>query len=90
MRKLFVTYYTGYAGMDGYEVVEFHDDTSDEDIDEELYYLAVQYAQSYGIEVCSNGEYCEDDECQLDHEASIHASWEEYIPEKHDMYFAGS
>lgn len=84
MRKLFVKYSTGYYGMDGYDVIEVPEDESDEDISEELYYQAVQHASHYGIEMCSDD--CEDDDCQLEHpgNSNIVASWEEYIPEKHD------
>ncbi len=88
MRKLFVKYSTGYCGMDGYEVLEFPEGVSDEDIDKELYFVAVEHAQSYGIEVCPDGDFCEDDECEYEHEGStnISACWEDYIPEKHDMF----
>lgn len=88
MRKLFVKYHTGYCGMDSYELVEVSDDDSDEDIAEMLYVQAVQHAESYGIEFCTNGEECEDSECEYEHEGSsnIEASWELYDPKKHDCY----
>jgi len=53
MRKLFVKYSTGYCGMDGYDVIEFPEDEPDETISKQLYYQAVQHAESYGIELCS-------------------------------------
>ncbi len=88
MRKMFVTYHTGYVGMDGHELLEFPDYISDEDIAEECYYAAIQHAQSYGVEFCPDGEYCEDDECEYEHEGctNIEGLAVPYIPEKHDMY----
>lgn len=86
MRKIFVTYHTGYCGMDGHELVEFLETDSNELISEDLYIMAVQHAESYGIEMCS--EDCDDEECTLEHPGStnIEAYWEDYDPKKHDMY----
>lgn len=86
MRKLFVKYSTGYCGMDGYDLIEFPEDESDEIISEELYYQAVEHASQYGIEMCSDD--CDDEECMLEHPGSsnIEAYWEEYDSKKHDGY----
>lgn len=86
MRKLFVTYHTGYCGMDGYDVVDFPEEASEEEIGEELHYAAVDHASRYGIEMCSDD--CDDQECELEHPGStnIVASWQVYDPKLHDMY----
>lgn len=86
-KKMFVTLRTGYVGMDSHEVIEYPDDMSDEDIDMDAYYQAIQHAQSYGIEICGE-EYCEDPDCPDEHEGShsIEGHAVPYVPEKHDMY----
>lgn len=85
---MFVTFNTGYVSMTGHDLMEFPEDMTDEDIDQECYYGAVQHAQSYGIEMCPEGDYCEDDDCEYEHEGStnIEGCAVDYVPEKHDMY----
>jgi hypothetical protein len=82
MPKIFVSFHTGYVGMDGHTVIEFPDDFTDEDIDEELYIQAIQHASSYGVEVCD----CDDNECELEHSHNVCASWELYDANKHNKY----
>lgn len=86
MRKLFCKYHTGYCGEDGCELVEFPEDMTTDQIDEEVYWAAVEHASQYGHEMCS--EDCDDEECEMEHpgNSNIEGSWEDYNAEKHDMY----
>jgi len=85
MPKYFIKLHTGYVGMDGYELIEA--DNLDE-ANEAAYYMAFEHATMYGVELCPNGDDCEDDECEYEHPGnnSIEGSAELYDPEKHDMY----
>jgi hypothetical protein len=86
MRTLFVKFETGYCGSEGTCLMEFQDDSSDEEIDEEVYYAAVDHAASYGFELCSDD--CEDEDCEMDHPGSsnICGSWVDYDPKLHDRH----
>lgn len=85
MPKYFVKMMTGYVGMDGYELIEAD---SLEEANDSAYDMAVQHAESYGVEFCPDGEECEDPECEYEHEGSsnIEGTAVPYIPEKHDCY----
>lgn len=48
MRKLIATLYTGYCGSDGHEAFAVEDGTSESEINEIVYDMAVQHAESYG------------------------------------------
>lgn len=85
MRKLFVTLRTGYCGMDAYDLIEVPDDMSEEDIDEEIWDMAVNHASSYGIYPPSDYDDEDDDENYQDG-SNIEGSYVEYDPEKHDGY----
>ena len=87
MRKLIATLYTGYCGSDGHEAFAVEDGTSESEISEDLYWMAVQHAESYGIYPYPECE--EDMDEDTEYTSSIEASWEEYDPEKHDRYRAG-
>ncbi len=84
MKKMFVTLETGYCGSTGHELVEFDDNATEEQIAEECYWMAVQHAQSYGYEMCSDD--CEDADCDMEHPgtSNIEGYAEPYDPEKHD------
>lgn len=83
MRKLFVTLRTGYCGMDAHDLIEVPDYLSEEDINEEIWDMAVNHASSYGIYPPSDED--EDDEDYQDW-SNIEGIYEEYQPEKHDGY----
>lgn len=87
MRKLIAHFYTGFCGSDARVAVTFEDGVSDEEISEDLYWMAVQHAESYGIYPYPECE--EDMDEDTEYTSSIEASWEEYDPEKHDRYRAG-
>lgn len=76
MRKIFMKFYTGYCGEDGVDVWEVEDDDTDRDIDEMVNEAAIDHAMAYGRE----------DE---DDYYGIEGWWEDYEPEKHDMYCPG-
>ncbi len=86
---MFVTLRTGYCGMDARIVMSFPDDMSEDDMCEEMWCEALQNAESYGIEMCS--DECEDHNCELQHpgSTSIEYSFEPYVPKKHDSFRAG-
>jgi hypothetical protein len=87
MRKLIAHLVTGYVGSDARVAVTFDDDTPESVISDELYDMAVQHAESYGIYPYPVEELDEEDED--DYTDSIEAYYEEYDPEKHDCLRAG-
>lgn len=92
MRKIYFKYSTGYCGSDGAEVLEFHDDVTDEELDDAAWHGALSNAEMYGIypesdlEDISDEEYERmEEEGELDNYShNIEGSWEDYNPEKHD------
>lgn len=88
MRKIFFSYSTGYAGMDGHEVLEFDDDVSVEELDLAAWEGAVANAEMYGVyNACEYEDSITEEE--LDSECysyDISGDWEDYDPEKHDGY----
>ncbi|HEY9704499.1 MAG TPA: hypothetical protein V6C58_18785 [Allocoleopsis sp.] len=88
MRKLIVFMSTGYAGMDEAAALLVDDDISEAEIDDIMYQMAVEHAESYGI--YPYDEYCDtEDMSEEDLSDSIDAYYEEYDPEKHDQYRPG-
>lgn len=84
---------TGYAGTEQYEVV-LHEEVNDqdEDLGEMVWEMALEQAQSYGIErYCGCCESCEEEnweDCD-NQEEGIEGYSELYIPEYHDKLRAG-
>jgi hypothetical protein len=85
MRKIFFKLRTGYCGMDGHDMLEFPDDVTNEQLDDEAWNIACEYAASYGIYPESEDDGDEDEESQYSGH-NIEGRWEEYNPEKHDGY----
>lgn len=85
-KKIFFHLHTGYCGEDAYEVVEFEDDATDEQISDCGYDMAMAHAASYGRELCDAD--CEDEDCEMEHpgNTNIEGSWEIYNPEKHNIH----
>lgn len=89
----FVVTDTGYAGTEQHEVV-LHEaiDDQDEDLGEMVWEMALEQAQSYGIErYCGSCEACEEgeyDECD-NQEEGIEGYAVLYVPEEHDGLRAG-
>lgn len=93
MRKIYFSYHTGYAGMDMHEVVEYDDEVTDLELDDDAYYGALQNAETYGIYPPTDGDYDEDGNVRDSEENpsytgdNIEGYWEEYNPKKHDGTF---
>lgn len=84
MRKLFVTLRTGYCGMDAHELIEVPDDMTEDEINNEIWGMAVENASMYSIYTPSEDDD-EDDEDFQDG-SNIEGHYVEYDPEKHDGY----
>ena len=85
MRKIFITLHTGYCGSTAHEVMEVEDTTTEKELNQMVWEMAVDNAASYGYDLCS--DECEDAECEMEHPGStnIEGFWVDYVPEKHDM-----
>lgn len=80
----------GPCGMDAVVPIVMEDDSTQEEIEREAYYVAVDRAESYGY--YPRGEYDEGDIDPEDEEyyvESIEGSAEDYNPRKHDGQRAG-
>jgi hypothetical protein len=92
MKHYIVHMYVGYAGMDGYEALSMPDDATEEEIQEEAHYMALDHAESYGYYPpdCDYDEEDEEDTWNSDKISdNIEGYAELYDPEKHDMHRAG-
>ena len=90
MRKLIVHMSTGYAGMDAHEALPVSDDATEDEIAEEAWLMAVQYAESYGIYPYE--EYADEEDFDADSDSYSHNidAWtEDYDPRKHDGLRSG-
>lgn len=74
--------------MDSYDVLEYNDDVTHEELDNDAWQMAVENAESYGIyPECyreENGELDEEFDDSYSH--NIEGSWEIYSPIKHNKY----
>ena len=95
MKRFIVHMHVGYAGMDGYDALVMPDDATEDEIQQEAYYMAVEHAESYGYYPSDEGDdsYCEDDEddgWNSDKVSEgIEGYAEPYDPEVHDMHRSG-
>lgn len=97
MRKIIFHLSVGFAGMDATDNGTFPDDVTDEELNDEAWYRAIQHAESYGYYPASyleeeNLDGLTDDEAEEISEQyidSIDGYWEDYDPEKHDGLAAG-
>ena len=48
MKRFIVHMHVGYAGMDGYDAMVMPDDATEDEIQQEAYYMALEHAESYG------------------------------------------
>ena len=84
MRKIYFKVNAGYCGMDDEAVVEFPDDVTDDELNTYCDEMAWQNYEMYSPDDdCPYGDYCEDDECQLNHMINVDGFWEDCDPEKH-------
>ena len=87
MIKLIAHLYTGYCGSDIHVAVSYEDGTSEDEISEDLYWMAVDNAERFGIYPYPD----DDDDLQEGAEYSngIEASYETYDKEVHDQHRQG-
>ena len=88
MRKLIATLYTGYCGSDGHEAFAVEDGTSESEINEIVYDMALNHAEKYGYYPYPDNDEDLDEEND-DYSWGIEGAWEDYVPEQHDRYRAG-
>ena len=85
--------HVGFAGMDGCEAMLVEDSDTEDEIQQEAYYLAVEHADRYGYyprhEYESELDEDEDDEDDSCYVESIEGYAVDYDPELHDMHRAG-
>lgn len=90
MRKIIFFYSTGYCGMDGNEVVEYPDDVTELELDNDAWTGALDNAEMYGIEPVEEVDFDADGYAKEDEDApcyvgdAIEGWWEDYDPKKHD------
>ena len=89
MRLVYFNVGPGHCMM----ATEVHDCTgmSDDDLDKMAWELAVQQTESYGSFYLEGNlpEEDEDDSNDYFTDSDLSYHWEEYYPEKHDMYRCG-
>lgn len=89
---------TGYAGMDGSDILVLDENHTESELDDRVWELAIENAEMYGIyhqdyypdeaaeqEADEDGPDWRDDE----YTDAIEGWYEEYDPEKHDMLVPG-
>lgn len=75
---------TGLVGMDSHEVLEYDEDVTHQELDEEAWTLAVQNAESYGYYPEEwRHEMDPDDVEDEDRFTDVSGTWEVYDEEKH-------
>ena len=86
--KYFFKYETGQCGTDGYDVIEYDEQPTIEELDQDAWEGAVDNASMFGIYPMSDApEDYEDDDYEGDeYSDDISGSWEVYNEEKHDAY----
>lgn len=93
MRKVVFTLHTGYCGMDAHEFYEVSSETTDSELDDLGWQLAVENAERYGIYPTSHMSEDEEEWDGTDSDSysdNIDGSWEDYIPEEHDRHRIGN
>lgn len=91
MRKLIASLYTGYCGSDRHAAFTVDDDTTDEEINNIAYDMALEHADGYGYYPYPDNDDNDDDydEYNDGYTYGIEGAWEDYVPEEHDRYRAG-
>ena len=91
-KKMVLLLYGGIVGTDTAEFYLVHKDTSQEDLDADGWQMAVEWAGQFGVYPECDRPEDEDDENHDNGEYSddICYTWEEYVPEKHDMLRVGN
>lgn len=92
VKKYVVHMSVGYTGMDGVDALLVEDDWTEEQIQQEPYYMAVDHAESYGYYPSENGFSEDEDEHEdsNDHYVDSIDGWAEpYDPKEHDCLRSG-
>ena len=90
MRKLIVHLSTGYCGMDAYDALGVPEDWSSRQIDDEVWSMACQHAESWGYPYADfEDEEVSEEDYQDWMSNHVDYWWEDYEPEEHDMYRSG-
>ena len=90
-KRYIVKMHVGYAGMDAYDALIMPDNHTEDELQDEAYYMAVDHASAYGYYPVD--EYAPEDDseeeppdCYID---SIYGHAVPYDPAKHDGKRAG-
>ncbi len=86
MRKLIAILNTGYYGSEEHVAFSVDDDASEVEINEIVYGMALDHADSYGYYPDDDDDFDEDNDGYTN---GIEGAWEDYEPEKHDRYRSG-
>lgn len=93
MRYIVFLLNAGMAGTDSAEFVEFDDDVTNEELDQQAWERALNHAEMYGVypmEAMPDDYDEEETDWHSDeYSDSICGYWEDYVPEKHDGKVAG-
>lgn len=77
----------GIVGTDGYEFWIVPPSMTDQELDAFAWQCGSDHAEMYGIYPRSEYQNTEDfDEDDESYSEDIEGSWEDYLPEKHDMH----
>lgn len=82
MKKIIFHLSTDLVGMDSYEVLEYDDDVTESQLDQECWTLAVQNAESYGyypMEWYDHNDELQDEDQYIE----VYGHWEVYNEAKH-------
>jgi len=88
MRNLIVFLNTGYCGEDAVDALAVVNDATDDEINAEVYQMAVDNAETYGRYITQDDEELEDEDERYE-EYMLESTWEDYNPEVHDDLRSG-
>lgn len=89
MRKMIVHLSVGFAGMDACEALLVEDDATDDEIQQEAWYMAVDHAERYGYYPADDYEDEDDDWGSDKYSNNIEGHAVDYNPALHDMKRSG-
>jgi len=95
MRYIVFMLNAGMVGTDSAEFVEFDDEVTNAELDDEAWQRALNHAEMYGVypEHEKPEDFDEENEGSWIHDQyseNIEGYWEEYNPEKHDGLIVGN
>lgn len=90
MKHYIVSLFAGFVGTDAHDLLSLPDDHTEEELNEEVWDMALNHAQMYGYEPEDNRpddfNWDEDEDIYTD---NIEGHAELYDPELHDMHRSG-